>query len=253
MASGSRYSTTQNQNSSAFTGHVLDSAVLSQPNGPGHPPLCSPLHTERARSCKEFREIIQHALLLCAQSNKNIPTNFKQVHTAAHTYLIKYIRSPLKALGRYGSYLKTGEHITWASFKVLKIEKNVLIQRERVFLQHHGGRPPQCPRPSGLQQFLQEESVGLRGKVVCVFKNQANGFCCLVGNKNHIIFGFNFLREEKRKAKAFLIPHVTIHTWRQVSFIEYVPARAHDRPCFTGGETEAQKSEPTMKPAKPRP
>lgn len=104
----------------------------------------------------------------------------------------------------------------------------------------------------GLQQFLQEESFGLRGKVVCVSKNQAKGFCCLVGNKNHIIFGFNFLREEKRKAKAFLIPHVTIHTWLQVSFIEYVPARGHDRPCFTGGETEAQKSEPTMKPAKRR-
>lgn len=143
-ASGSHYRTTQNQNSAAFTGHVLDSAALSRPNGPGYLPLHSPLHTERARSCKEFREITQHALLLRAQSNKNIPTNFKQAHTAAHTYLIKYIRSPLKALGRYSSYLKTGEHITWASFKVLKIEKHVLIQREREFLQRYGGRPPQC-------------------------------------------------------------------------------------------------------------
>lgn len=171
VASDSRYRTTQNQNSATFTGHVLDSAALSRCNGPGYPPLCSPLHTERARSCQEFREITQHALLLRAQSNKNIPTNFKQAHTAAHTYLIKYIRSALKALGRYRSYLKTGEHITWASFKVLKIEKNVLIQRERVFLQHHGGGLPSA-RGLWSSAVSPGRKFGLRRKVVCVSKNQ---------------------------------------------------------------------------------
>lgn len=35
---------------------------------------------------------------------------------------------------------------------------------------------------------------------------------CPVGNENYLIFGFDFVRGEKRKGAAFLTPHMTTHT-----------------------------------------
>lgn len=93
--------------------------------------------------------------------------------------------------------------MTRALFKFLKIDKYVPTQREQVSPRHHGG-PAVSTAPNhaalGLQQLLHEKGLSRKGKVIC-FQNEARGFSCSVGNRNHLMFGFNFLREEKRKGK----------------------------------------------------
>lgn len=64
---------TQKQDSSPFTEHVLGSAALARPDGPG-PHLCFLNYTQNMLEAAELREITQYALLLCAQNN-----NLKQV------------------------------------------------------------------------------------------------------------------------------------------------------------------------------
>lgn len=97
---------------------------------------------------------------------------------------------------------------------------------------------------SVFNSFSKKKILAWKKKLSIFSKNQAKDLFYPVGNKNHLIFGFNFLREERRKGKESrgLSNPSCDNSHSASKFSKYALQGRCPRPRFTDQKTEAQKS-----------